>query len=140
MQAALAKAGVKVNVVREQVDGYWNEVWMKKEWCFSYYAGRPTEDWMLSLVYESTATWNETQWKSEKFDKLLVQARAELDDGKRRAMYYEMQQMVHDDCPTVIPMFADQVMAAKNDVRIPETLNGNFVFDGYRYAERWWKA
>ena len=113
---------------------------MKKEWCFSYYAGRPTEDWMLSLVYESTATWNETQWKSEKFDKLLVQARAELDDGKRRAMYYEMQQMVHDDCPTVIPMFADQVMAAKNDVRIPETLNGNFVFDGYRYAERWWKA
>ena len=140
MQASADKAGIKINVVREVVDGYWNDVWMKKEWCFGYYAGRPTEDWMLTLVYDSGATWNETAWKHERFDKLLVDARAELDDSKRREMYYEMQKIVNEECSTVIPMFADQVMVANKKVRTPNKLNGNFVFDGYRFAERWWLA
>ena len=142
MQASAKEAGININVIREQVDGYWTEVWQKKGWCFSYYAGRPTEDWMMSLVYDSGATWNETFWKSERFDKILVEARADLDDAKWREMYHEMQSIVHWDCPTVIAMFADQVMAANSKVRTPphDQLNGNFVFDGYRFAERWWFA
>ena len=55
-------------------------------------------------------------------------------------MYYELQQTVHDLCPTVIPMFTDQVMGASKKIRYPTPLNGNFVFDGYRFAERWWMA
>ena len=140
MQASAREAGIKIDVVREPVDGYWGNIWQKKEWCMGYYAGRPTEDWMLSLVYESSATWNETLWKNERFDQLLVEARAELDDAKRREMYHEMQSLVHWECPTVIAMYADQVMAANTRIRTPEKLNGNFVFDGYRFTERWWMA
>ena len=34
-----AKAGININIVREPEDGYWSEVWMKKEWCAVYWGG-----------------------------------------------------------------------------------------------------
>ena len=32
MQASAAKAGIKIDVIREPNDGYWDNVWMKKPW------------------------------------------------------------------------------------------------------------
>ncbi|MBW1867623.1 MAG: peptide ABC transporter substrate-binding protein, partial [Deltaproteobacteria bacterium] len=32
-QQSAAKAGVKIQVVKEPSDGYWSNVWMKKPWC-----------------------------------------------------------------------------------------------------------
>ena len=63
-----AKAGIKIDVVREPADGYWTNVWMKKDWSFSFWNGRPTEDWTFSLAYAGDAAWNECFWKNEKFD------------------------------------------------------------------------
>ena len=37
-----AKAGIDINVIREPDDGYWDNVWLKKPWCMSYWNGRPT--------------------------------------------------------------------------------------------------
>jgi peptide/nickel transport system substrate-binding protein len=34
-----AKAGIKVNVIREPADGYWDNVWLKKEFCMVYWGG-----------------------------------------------------------------------------------------------------
>ena len=39
-----------------------------------------------STPYKSDAPWNEMQWKNERFDQLLAQARAELDPSRK----YEM--------------------------------------------------
>jgi len=92
-----AKAGIDINVVREPNDGYWDNVWLKKGWCASYWSGRPTIDWMFSTAYASGAAWNETHWSNAHFDELLEAARAETDQKKRADMYAEMQQLVHDD-------------------------------------------
>ena len=140
MQESAAKAGLNIEVVREQVDGYWTEVWLKKPWCFSYYSGRPTEDWMFSLVYAADATWNETRWNHPRFEKLLVLARAELNDDLRRELYYEMQLLLWEEGAQVITMFADHVMAASDKVKFPPNLRANFELDGMRAAERWWFA
>ncbi|UCD27388.1 MAG: ABC transporter substrate-binding protein, partial [Planctomycetota bacterium] len=47
IQESAAKAGVKIKVVREPDDGYWDNVWIKKEWVQCYWSGRPTADWMF---------------------------------------------------------------------------------------------
>ena len=52
-----------------------------------------------------TATWNEIAWKNEKFDQLLVAARGETDEAKRKQMYGDMQMMIHEDCGIGIPVF-----------------------------------
>jgi peptide/nickel transport system substrate-binding protein len=47
---------------------------------------------------------------------LLVQARAELDQAKRREMYTEMQCMLRDEGGAIVPMFANAIDARTDKV------------------------
>ncbi len=134
-----AKAGIEITVVREPNDGYWSNVWLKKPWCAVYWGGRPTEDWMFSTAYAAGVPWNDTFWNHERFNKLLVEARAELDQTKRRAMYFEMQTIVSNEGGVVVPMFNNYVMALSTKVA-HDQMGGNWSLDGFRAIERWWFA
>ena len=138
-QEHAAKAGINIEVVREPDDGYWNSVWMKKPWSFCYWSGRPTVDLMFSLAYWSEASWNDSHWKNERFDKLLLAARSELNKAKRQEMYTEMQQIVRDEGGVVIPLFADHVHGATEKLKYGK-VSGIREFDCDRLAERWWFA
>ncbi|CAN0498615.1 unnamed protein product, partial [Discosporangium mesarthrocarpum] len=65
-------AGIEIDILRESNDGYWSNVWLKKPFVACYWGGRPTEDWIFSQIYAATASWNDTKWKNEQFNKLLV--------------------------------------------------------------------
>ena len=134
-----SKAGIEVNVVREPADGYWANIWMKKPFVISYWAGRATEDWMFSVGYSSSSAWNDTYWENERFNKLLVMARSELDQAKRREIYREMQLIVRDEGGALIPLFTNHVFAARNEVQFDQ-VDGSFEFDGAKAIERWWFA
>ncbi|RWP96677.1 ABC transporter substrate-binding protein [Mesorhizobium sp.] len=133
-----AAAGINIEVVREPNDGYWEQVWMKKPFCAVYWGGRPTEDWMFSTAYAAGAPWNDTFWNNDRFNKLLLAARSELDDAKRRGMYHEMQAIVADDGGAVVPMFASYVMATSDRIAHPDAISANKPLDGFRALERWW--
>lgn len=133
-------AGIDIKVAREPNDGYWKNIWRNKPWAASFWSGRPTADAMFSLSYASGAPWNETAWNNERFDKILIAARGELDEGKRREMYHEMQKLVHDDGGAVIPMFADYIVGLRDTVATPEVTGNNLDLDGLRFLERWWMA
>lgn len=133
-----AKAGIDIKVVREPSDGYWSNVWMKKPFCQCYWGGRPTVDWMFSQAYAADANWNDTAWKHERFNELLVQARAELDESKRADMYTEMQQMVRDEGGVVVWAFANYVYGLADAVSYQGEMAGNWEMDGGRALERWW--
>jgi peptide/nickel transport system substrate-binding protein len=132
-----ANADIDIEVIREPDDGYWSNVWMKKGWCLCYWNGRSTEDWMFATAYADGAAWNDTYWKHEKFNKLLVEARSELNQAKRREMYVEMQRIVRDEGGTVVPLFNNYVFAATNKLK-HGTLQGNRDMDGQKLCERWW--
>ena len=134
-----AKAGIEIDIIREPKDGYWDNVWMKKPFSMCFWSGRPTSDWMFTTAYAEGAAWNDTHFKHEQFNQLLIAARAELDEAKRRQMYAEMQQIVSDEGGVVIPMFAADVFAAKDTLRHGE-LASNWELDGNKCAERWWWA
>jgi len=131
------KAGININVVREPSDGYWSNVWMKKEWCMCYWGGRPVEDMMFTVAYQTGAPWNDTHWSNKRFDELLVAARAELDTDKRGKMYAEMQEICRNDGGAVVPMF-NQMVGASSDKLDHGPLSGHMTMDGERSAERWW--
>ena len=134
-----AKANIDINVIREPNDGYWSAVWMAKGWCMSYWGGRPTEDGMFSTAYAAGASWNATYWEHERFNKLLVEARAELDDPKRREMYFEMQRILSDEGGVVVPMFNNYIFAMSTKIEHGE-MQGNWDMDGSLFMERWWFA
>jgi peptide/nickel transport system substrate-binding protein len=133
------KAGITIEVVREPNDGYWSNVWMNKPWCAVYWGGRPTEDWMFSTAYASGASWNDSFWEHEKFNRLLIEARAELNESKRREMYVEMQTIVSDEGGVVIPLFNNYVFAMSTKVD-HGPMQGNWDMDGGKFFERWWFA
>jgi peptide/nickel transport system substrate-binding protein len=143
MKDSAARAGLNINVIREPKDGYWSNVWNKKPWCACYWSGRPTEDWMFSAAYTAGGKWNDTAWhtgaQADRFNKLVVEARAELDTGKRRKIYYECQEIVSNHGGALVPMFANYIMALDKSV-MHDKLAGNFDYDGYKAAERWWFA
>ncbi len=132
-----AKAGITVDVVREPNDGYWSNVWKKKPWCAVYWGGRATEDMMFSTAYAKGAAWNDTFWNHARFNELLVTARAELDETRRRAMYGEMQQIVRDEGGVVVPMFSADLAAASDKIGHAKPA-ANWELDGFRAPERWW--
>ena len=134
-----AAAGIDIEVVRAPNDGYWSNIWMNKPWGASYWGGRSTEDWMFTTAYLSTASWNESFWKNERFDELLYMGRAETNTDLRREIYYEMQEIVKDDCGEVIPMFANYVFASVEKVN-HGAMAGNWDLDGEKFFERWWFA
>lgn len=131
-------AGIEIEVVREPNDGYWSNVWMNKPWSMCYWGGRPTEDWMFSTAYAAGASWNDTFWEHERFNKLLVEARAELQESKRREMYFEMQQIVSDEGGVVIPVFNNYVWAVRDNVGHDDAMASNWAQDGHKWGERWW--
>jgi len=134
---SVKKAGVSVDVVREPADGYWDNVWLKKPFCMAFWGGRPTEDGILTAAYYSKAPWNESRWENQRFDDLLIAARAELDDAKRRNMYRELQHLVAHECPVLVPIFANNVHATGEKIVMPEKLSGLRDLDGARCLERW---
>ncbi len=136
-QNSAKDAGIEINVVREPNDGYWSDVWMAKPFSAVYWGGRPVEDQMFSTAYQSGAAWNDTFWSNERFDELLLKARAELNEDLRREMYHEMQVIVNQDGGAIIPMFADFVFATSDKVNTPDSMGTNADLDGERWMERW---
>jgi peptide/nickel transport system substrate-binding protein len=132
-----AKAGIKIDVVREPADGYWSDVWIKVPWCMCYWSGRPTEDMAFSVAYAADAPWNDTLWKHERFNKLLVEARAELNPDRRAVLYAEMQRIVRDEGGVVV-LFYNKIVEAHTDNLGHGPISAHMEMDGHKNSERWW--
>ena len=137
IQAAGAEIGMKLDVQRVPADGYWDNYWLKAPIHFGNINPRPTPDILFSLLYASNAPWNESQYKSPKFDKMMLEARGSLDEAKRREIYNEMQVMIAEEAGTIIPAYISNVDAISGKLKGLETnpLGGMM---GYAFAEHVW--
>ena len=137
VQQAGGAIGMKFDVQRVPSDGYWSNYWLKAPVHFGNINPRPTPDILFSLLYASTAPWNESQYKSEKFDAMLLEARGSLDQAKRKEIYGAMQVMVAEEAGTAIPVYISNVDAITQKLKglLPNPLGGMM---GYAFAEYVW--
>jgi peptide/nickel transport system substrate-binding protein len=115
-QQSAAKCGITIDVKREPGDGYWSEVWNKQPFSMSYWTGRPTQDQVYSIAYLSKAEWNDTRFQREDFDKLILGARRELDEAKRKALYRQAAILLKDEGGVIVPMFNNYIDATSDKV------------------------
>ncbi|WP_109479214.1 ABC transporter substrate-binding protein [Paraburkholderia sp. C35] len=111
LQQVAPQAGLNLQVVRVPSDGYWSNHWMKHPLGYGNINARPSADVLFTQFFKSDAPWNEANWKNPKFDQMLVAARGEPDDTKRKQIYGDMQQLVHEDGGIGIPMFQSSLDA-----------------------------
>ena len=99
---------------------------------------------MFSAAYTNDTEWNDTAWKgtdgSKKFNALVKEARAELDDNKRRELYYECQNLISDDGGAIVPLFNSYVSANSKAIATEDNVAANWDSDGAKCDERWWFA
>lgn len=139
MQDQARAAGINLNVKREPNDGYWSNIWMKKPYFATYWGVRPTPGMMFSLAFQCNAPWNEAFWCNEKFDGLLKAARVETDDAKRRALYFEAQEICSNDGGCCIFAFPASLDGYRKNLEgvTPDLVR---TMCGSRLAERAWFA
>jgi len=137
MQQSAQKIGLNLDVKRMPADGYWANHWLNSPVGFGNVNPRPSADTLLTLFYKSDAAWNESRFKSEKFDQLLVASRAETDLAKRKQQYADMQTMIHEQAGTGIPLFLASLDGHSNKLQglSPIPLGGLM---GYSFAEHVW--
>ena len=137
MKESMKTGGIDMNVKRAPADGYWSDVWLKAPWCCVYWNGRPTVDWMLTSSYVSTSSWNDTYFKNERFDSLLSAARGERDEAKRKDMYFELQEILHNEGGTTVIAFASYLHGLTDKLGHGK-VGGARRMDDSRLGRRWW--
>ena len=137
LQLSGIEAGMHFGINRVPSDGYWSNHWMKHPLGFGNINPRVSLDELFSLFYKSDAPWNESGWQNAQFDELLIAARGEGDEIKRKQMYWDMQELIADKCGVSIPVFMNLI--AGYDKRIKGFYSiptGGLM--GYSFAENVW--
>ncbi len=115
--ASAQAAGIPLQVQLEPDDGYWENVWNVEPFCASYWSGRAVQDHMYSTAYLSTADWNDTRFKNKEVDELIIAARGELDQAKRKEDYSRIAHIVRDEGGLICPMFNDFVDGIRDEIK-----------------------
>lgn len=138
-QGSLKKTGIDLNVKKVSSDGYWDNVWLKVPFCAVYWGRRLSADQTFTLEFGSASDWNDSDWRKPEFDKILSEARVELDNAKRRELYNKAQEMIADDggmiCFAIsdyLDGYSDKVAGIKPHAR--------YDMDDQRAAEKGWFA
>jgi peptide/nickel transport system substrate-binding protein len=137
MQETAKGVGLELDIKRMPADGYWSNHWLNSPVGFGNVNPRPSADILLTQFFKSDSQWNESRWKSEKFDQVLLAARAETDLAKRKQMYADLQTMIHDQAGIGIPLFLASLdgHSAKLKGLSPIPVGGLM---GYNFAESVW--
>jgi peptide/nickel transport system substrate-binding protein len=137
LQQAAQTVGLKIDLKQVPADGYWSNYWMKVPVGYGNINARPTADILFTLFFQSGAAWNESAWKNEKFDQLLIAARAETDEAKRKQMYTDMQVLIHESSGIGIPVFINGLDAHTDKLKGLRPM-GTGSMMGYAFGEHVW--
>jgi peptide/nickel transport system substrate-binding protein len=113
-QQMAAEAGIRINLIQNPADSYWDTVWNKRDFFNTAWSAR-TPAQGLSFIFVSSSKINETHWFRPEYDDLLAKAQRELDPDKRAALYHDAQKMITDEGGEVIPFFIKSVAAMRAD-------------------------
>jgi peptide/nickel transport system substrate-binding protein len=110
-----SEAGVEIEISVEPESVYYgDDGWLEVGLGITGWGSRPYPQFYLDTMLVSDAKWNESHFSDDEFDQLAAEAATTLDDGRRVAIYREIQQLLVDRGPILVPYFFAQ-FGALND-------------------------
>ncbi len=122
-----ATAGIRVTIERHPEDVYWSNIWMVESFTMVSWNGRPPDE-SLSIVYLSTATWNETHINNPELDTLIIKARGQKEFADRKATYAEIQRILIDDASRIIAVFRPVFVGMRDNVKGVSAHPNNWLY------------
>lgn len=138
-QESLKAAGAQLDLKRVSGDGYWDNIWNKVPFSAGYWFPRPTVDMQLSSTFLAGGPWNDTRYNNPKFDKLILDARVELSDAKRKAMYAEAQALLTEEAGCLCFAISDFLDASSSKL-MGMASHPRYDMNDMRIAEKGWFA
>ncbi len=110
-----AEAGIDVDVIVEPESVYYGEnKWLEVDLGITGWGSRPYPQFYLDVMLACEAVWNESHYCNPEFDSLVATAGTSLDEQERIEAYHEMQRILIEEGPIIIPYFFAQ-FGAIND-------------------------
>ena len=111
-----AEAGINVTpkVVPESVY-YGDNGWLDVDLGITGWGSRPIPQFYLDVMLETGAKWNESHFSDAELDKLAKLAGTTLNEHERVQAYKDIQKILIERGPVIIPYFFAQLGAIKNN-------------------------
>jgi peptide/nickel transport system substrate-binding protein len=125
-QAALAGITVDINILPS--DAFWDQ-W--QQWPFSVtgWNGRIPATANINLALRCGAAWTESYYCNEELDALLDQFDATVDLEARRQLLCQIQSIMQEDGPYLLPVWSASFGATQSRVHLPDTWSrGGFLW------------
>jgi peptide/nickel transport system substrate-binding protein len=107
-----AEAGVNVEVVVEPESVYYgDDGWLEVDLGITGWGSRPYPQFYLDVMLVCGAEWNESHFCDEEFDALAKTAGTTLNEEERVTAYHEIQRILLERGPVIIPYFYTQLGA-----------------------------
>lgn len=113
-----AEAGIDINVIVEPESVYYGDNgWLEVDLGITGWGSRPVPQFYLDVMLVSSAVWNESHFSDAEFDALAATARTTLDEAERVRAYREIQRILIERGPIIIPYFFAQLSAHREGLR-----------------------
>jgi peptide/nickel transport system substrate-binding protein len=110
-----ADVGVDVNVIVEPESVYYGEDgWLEVDLGITGWGSRPYPQFYLDVMLVCGAKWNESHFCDEEFDQLVQIAGTSVDENERIQAYADIQRLLIERGPVIIPYFFAQFAAIKD--------------------------
>jgi peptide/nickel transport system substrate-binding protein len=107
-----AQAGIDVNVVVEPESVYYGDGWwLAVDLGITGWGSRPYPQFYLDTMLTCDAKWNESHFCNEEFDQLAKLAGTTLDEAERAEAYDQIQELLIEQGPIIVPYFFSQLGA-----------------------------
>jgi peptide/nickel transport system substrate-binding protein len=110
------EAGIDVNVVTEPESVYYaDNGWLQVDLGITGWGSRPSPQFYFDVMLVSGAKWNESHWKDKEVDQLAATAGSTLDEAARIKAYKDLQRVLIERGPLIVPYFFAQFGAISNN-------------------------
>jgi peptide/nickel transport system substrate-binding protein len=111
-----SEAGVDVEIFVEPESVYYGEDgWLEVNLGITGWGSRPIPQFYLDVMLECEAVWNESHFCDEEFDTLSATAGSTLSEAERIEAYAEIQRLLIERGPVIIPYFFAQFAAISEE-------------------------
>ena len=111
-------AGIRITIEpQEEAVYYADSGWLEVDLAITPWGHRPVAQTFLDLYLKSDAVWNESHFSDEELDRLIEVAGTSLDEAERTDAYHEIQRILIERGPIIIPYFFAQFGVMAADVR-----------------------
>jgi peptide/nickel transport system substrate-binding protein len=112
LQAQWAEAGVNVEIRVEPESVYYgDDGWLEVDLGITGWGSRPYPQFYLDTMLICDAVWNESHFCDAEFDALAATAGTTLNEAERADAYRQLQQLLVDRGPVIIPYYFAQFAA-----------------------------